>query len=348
MNSLLFEELLARQFFGTITPEEKEQLEFIVTNDPEKQYQYRVLAEWMQKEQGADMATDELWQAHYQKHKALFDNVPQKRRTIIKIKYIKWLAAAACVVLMIGVGRVYFTTKKEMVFYSTANNEQRTIRLPDNSMAVLNANSSISYDAGSFNKVNRTLQMTGEVYFDVQKKKVPFWVNVENITIRVLGTAFNVKAYKNQKEIETSLYRGKIEMVLKGSNQKTDKKITLLPNKKVSVLRDPETLVETVGQKNTDIKVSSLTQDSYNGKPISRDTAWLQRQLLLNNQSFASFAQDLTNRYGKKIIIKDPEVAAYIYSGSIPMVSIEKVLNALSSIQSFHYKIENNDVIINK
>jgi transmembrane sensor len=348
MNSLLFEELLARQFFGTITPEEKEQLEFIITTDPQKQYQYRVLEEWMQKKQGADTATDELWQAHYQKHKALFDDVPQNRRTIINIKYIKWLAAAACVVLMIGVGWVYFTTKKEMVFYSTANNEQRTICLPDNSMAVLNANSSVTYDAGSFNKANRTLQMTGEVYFDVQKKKVPFLVNVENITIRVLGTAFNVKAYKNQKEIETSLYRGKIEMVLKGGNQKTDKKITLLPNKKVSVLRNSETLAETAGQKNTDIKVSSLTQDSYNGKAISRDTAWLQRQLLLNNQSFASFAQDLTNRYGKKIIIKDPEVAAYIYSGSIPMVSIEKVLNALSSIQSFHYKIENNDVIINK
>lgn len=103
---------------------------------------------------------------------------------------------------------------------STANGETYTIKLPDGSLAKLNAASSLSYPV-NFGKQERKVKMTGEVYFEVTKvqqpgktEKMPFIVETAQQHIQVLGTRFNVNAYKEEPFIRTTLVEGSVRVSL--------------------------------------------------------------------------------------------------------------------------------------
>ena len=64
-----------------------------------------------------------------------------------------------------------------------------------------------------FSSNERVVKLSGEAFFEVAKdKKRPFRVEVNGQQIEVLGTSFNVRAYPNSNEIETTLETGKIRL----------------------------------------------------------------------------------------------------------------------------------------
>lgn len=99
---------------------------------------------------------------------------------------------------------------------STPKGGEYKVTLPDGSMVWLNSESSITCPT-VFNENERMVQVSGEVYFEVVKmisednaQKIPFIVQTENLTIKVLGTQFNVKAYADMEQIETTLLEGQV------------------------------------------------------------------------------------------------------------------------------------------
>lgn len=85
------------------------------------------------------------------------------------------------------------------------------IKLPDGSTISLNAHSKIRY-ARSFGKKSRKIKLSGEAYFDVaSNKEVPFVIAAGEASIRVVGTQFNVKAYKGEPEVSVSVLEGKVD-----------------------------------------------------------------------------------------------------------------------------------------
>jgi ferric-dicitrate binding protein FerR (iron transport regulator) len=59
----------------------------------------------------------------------------------------------------------------------------------------------------------RVVKLSGEAFFEVSKdKKRPFRVEVNGQQIEVLGTSFNVRAYPNSNEIETTLETGEVDL----------------------------------------------------------------------------------------------------------------------------------------
>ncbi len=86
------------------------------------------------------------------------------------------------------------------------------MRLPDGTIAWLNAMSSI-YFPTVMNVDKRIVEVTGEVYFEVKKdKEKPFIVRTKEEEILVLGTAFNVHAYEDEKDITTTLLEGAVKV----------------------------------------------------------------------------------------------------------------------------------------
>ena len=64
-----------------------------------------------------------------------------------------------------------------------------------------------------FEPNERVVKLSGEAFFEVAKDKSrPFKVEINGQQIEVLGTTFNVRAYKNSNEIETTLESGKISL----------------------------------------------------------------------------------------------------------------------------------------
>lgn len=97
---------------------------------------------------------------------------------------------------------------------STPKGRQFQLVLPDGSVAWLNAESSIEFPT-AFSGKFRDVSITGEVFFEVAKKSnTPFRVNIGKLAqIQVLGTSFNVNAYANESQIQTTLLTGSVKLV---------------------------------------------------------------------------------------------------------------------------------------
>jgi len=101
---------------------------------------------------------------------------------------------------------------------STPSGGQYEITLADGTKVWLNALSTLKFPT-AFPGPERSVQLTGEAYFEVSKdKKKPFHVNANGIDVEVLGTHFNVNAYPDETSIKTTLLEGKVKLVKAGAN----------------------------------------------------------------------------------------------------------------------------------
>jgi transmembrane sensor len=114
--------------------------------------------------------------------------------------------------------KLSYTDSKEhtAVTYNTLTTPmaaQFQLTLPDGTHVWLNAGSSIHFPT-AFNQKERTVSVTGELYFEVaQNATAPFIVKVDQRQeIMVLGTSFNVNAYTNEPSINTTLTTGKLKV----------------------------------------------------------------------------------------------------------------------------------------
>ena len=102
---------------------------------------------------------------------------------------------------------------------STPMGGEYQLVLPDGSKVWLNSGSTLRFPT-AFIGSERIVELKGEAYFDIAKNpKMPFLVRTNNaMDLKVLGTQFNVMAYDDEKNINTTLVEGSVE-VLKGSEK---------------------------------------------------------------------------------------------------------------------------------
>ncbi|UOE51334.1 FecR domain-containing protein [Mucilaginibacter sp. SMC90] len=113
------------------------------------------------------------------------------------------------------------------------------IELPDGTKVWLNAASSLRYPV-SFAGQSREVELTGEAYFEVAKDKTrPFTVSASNQKVTVLGTHFNINAYKDEPRIATTLLEGSVK-VSYGENH-----ALLAPGQQSSLTEGKLTVTET-------------------------------------------------------------------------------------------------------
>lgn len=95
---------------------------------------------------------------------------------------------------------------------TTPRGGQYHIVLPDGSGVWLNAASSIKYPT-AFTGANRSVEITGEVYFEVTKNAaMPFIVRSARAEVQVLGTHFNIMAYDDEDVMKTTLLEGAVKI----------------------------------------------------------------------------------------------------------------------------------------
>ena len=119
---------------------------------------------------------------------------------------------------------------------STPKGGQYQVTLPDGTKVWLNAASSIRFPTSFGN--TRTVQITGELYFEVtHDKSKPFIVQTGETNIQVLGTKFNVNAYTDEPAVKTSLMEGKVAVTRHAEH------LTLQPGEQaICATHDPLTI----------------------------------------------------------------------------------------------------------
>jgi len=129
--------------------------------------------------------------------------------------------------------RVGGKEKGEMMMntMSTPRGGQYRLTLPDGSKVWLNAASSITYPT-AFTGNNRTVQVDGELYFEVAKDAArPFIVKKGATHVTVLGTHFNVNAYNDEDQVKVTLLEGSVQV----SSETSGAAALLKPGQQISV-----------------------------------------------------------------------------------------------------------------
>jgi len=235
--------------------------------------------------------------------KRLNSKIEKQKNRLLHL-FSKTLKIAAIAITLLGIAFLgNYLINNSNISQFAAKGEKKTILLPDGSLVFLNSNSSISYSKNFKNK--RELKLKGEAYFEVKKNpKKPFLVETEKIKTRVLGTSFNIKAYKNS-QTKVSVNTGKVEVDIKEISEK----IILIRNQQLSIINASEPL---------------LSNDN------SKDfIAWTKNTIVLDNISLGKTARILENWYDIEINFAGKELQELKISGKF---KDEKLINILKSI----------------
>ena len=230
--------------------------------------------------------------------------VPNARRSL---KYSPWWIAAAVAVLIFSSLMVYaFLDRKSMVIISTGFAEKQEFTLPDRSVIILNANSTVRYDS----QKPREIWLSGEGFFKVARKPKTgstFNVYTHDLEIEVLGTSFNVNSRRDQTKV--FLEEGKINLSLKDT---LNSQLILSPGELV-------TFSSKQGSKYERIQVESKS------KPSWRDGVIELKMTALNE-----VLDQMEDLFGIKVEIGNDQLRTRKINVAIP---IEELNIALSQIE---------------
>ncbi len=234
---------------------------------------------------------------------------------------------------------------------STKNGSRTKIQLPDGTAVWLNSNSKLVYDNKHYGTTIREVSLTGEAYFDVVKNPAkPFIIHTSKMDIKVLGTAFNVKCYPNEKNTETSLIRGSIEVTLKDRQEK----IIMKPNEKLILSNDdlkPQVAnipkIEPMPTKASPVfELGHVTISSKDNTVV--ESAWVYNKLAFEDESISEVALKMERWYNVKITVTDESLNKYKIGGTFVNESLEQALKGLQFLVPFNYTIKENEVKIMK
>lgn len=269
----------------------------------------------------------------------------KKSRRILSV-LLKFTAAAALMVAGLFTINYYNTGRNKSVkTFLAAYGERKNIQLPDGSDVTLNAGSKIEINE-SFGMSARDVYLEGEAFFDVKHNaKLPFIVHTPAMDVKALGTAFNVKAYLNEKITETSLIRGLVEVTLKESNNRT---MVLYPNQKIK-WEHPFAKAGNTGSSPVNDRDALNGTDSLMKKLVVTDQgdikeiAWKANKLIFEDELLGDIAILLERWYGVKIEFRDDAIRNYRFTAIFEKEDLHTVLEFLKESRSFDYKIESGE-----
>lgn len=234
-------------------------------------------------------------------------------------KFFKYTAAMALLILSTWWITYSFISSSHKIESNTLYippGQRACLTLHDGTMVWLNAKSTLTYPA-RFSKNKREVTLVGEAFFDVSpNQSVPFIVTLNDITIKVHGTAFNVMNYPKAECIQASLLSGSIEV----QNTSSKQKVTLRPNQEVLI-------------SNNIMEVSEIKQPAY--------FLWKDGIYSFEKERFADIIQKLELYYDIRIIVTEPEIYDFVYTGKFRQQDgIDEILRIIQKIHSF--KIDRN------
>lgn len=231
------------------------------------------------------------------------------------------------------------------------------ITLPDGTKLWMNSGTKIRY-ANNFGETSREVFMEGEAYFDVVKNpKKPFLVRTGYINIKVLGTAFNVKSYPDENSIETTLDRGLIEITKEKDNESV---ITVKPKEKITYLKLAKQLAVAGTKAKTAEDRKEQVPEKISSKKAEHEfqifqlvnteliTSWKDGKLIFERERLEDIFKKLERRYDVVFSFDKSELRNYRFSGSIPELTLQQVLEGIQLSAPILYKIDKREVAINE
>lgn len=198
--------------------------------------------------------------------------------------------------------------------------------LSDSSKVWVNSGSSIRYPV-VFGDSIRKVYISGEVLFDVKKDKTrPFIIETNNVSIKVLGTIFNVNTYSNEENIKITLVEGSIVSNINNSNSK----YYLKPN---------EQLV--YDKKSSNIEIKNVNAQDY--------VLWRDGLCVLNRVKISEIARIIKRWYGVECKVEDYTIENIEVTGVLDKKQeLNKFMKLLHLSTKLNYIFDGNTIILNR
>jgi len=255
-----------------------------------------------------------------------------KKQSFLSIALLK---IAAVLVLVLGAGWLsyHLLNRSDKDFEAIAATDQKVFKvLADGTRIWLNKQTTITYNP-DFGKHQREIFLNGEAYFDVVKNAdVPLFIHAGDIDIEVKGTAFNVNAYQETRQVQVALVRGAIAVT---DRKNTAHRVLLKPNEKL--VFNPKTIT----QSESNFQVMAIKSNA-----LDKEISWTVDTLTFNKEKLSDLALRLEKKYDVKIDIKSEALKEKRFSGTFTNQTIQQVLDALKLSYPFTYTINNRLVII--
>lgn len=242
------------------------------------------------------------------------------------VTYQKFSRVAAVLIplfLLTGGLFYYFTSDNEMIEISAAYGEQKHLLLPDSSEIWLNSGSTIRYPE-TFAKDKRLVTLNGEAYFSVKKETAkPFIVETSRLSVKVLGTKFNVRAYPNDEDITATLTSGKVEVSVQSQSPQI-----LKPNERLTYDKNTSSVhISTVNTADTD--------------------SWIAGKLTFTNATAGEIFRTLERRYNITMDNMTNIPASKRYTVKfLKDENLDEILNILKDIIGFNYRQHENKIVL--
>lgn len=240
-----------------------------------------------------------------------------------------WFSIAAAVSTIILLAGIYFllSPSLEVTKYSTAYGETKKLMLPDSSLVILNANSSLSLEESSWeNAAERIVWLEGEAFFEVEEKTTSsgeptkFIVHSGSVNVEVLGTSFNVN--NRHQETKVVLSSGSVKLNLQQTSGSAEREIMMEPGDMVAVSKVRREVVK---------KVVDTAQ--Y--------TAWKENKLLFEHTPIAEIIQLIEDNYGIKVNVMAKGLLEREFTGAAPADNLDILLAKMAVV--YNLKIDKNE-----
>jgi len=243
-----------------------------------------------------------------------------------KMRFISIAAAfVLCIIGGYSLGHIMPDDKIQTITYNCVTGGYSSFLLPDETKVYVNSGTKLIYPI-RFTGKTREVEVDGEAYFEVTKdEEKPFIVKTDHISVKVLGTSFNLKSYSSDTTSILSLVSGSVEYQINGS----DESFRLKPN---------EQMIFTKNTGKTEIK-------NFNTEYL---IAWKDGNLSFAKTTLEELCKILEQRFGYKIIIENKELSKMVLTGSFSNnENIFQILDVIKISKDISYHL-NNDVIVIK
>lgn len=239
-----------------------------------------------------------------------------------------FLRYAAAIILLLGIGGLagYFLSerKPDVVLaesgiqkYTATKGSVSTVEFADGTKIWLNSGSELTYRE-DFKTKQRLAELHGEAFFEVKHREdFPLLVKVGQIVVRDLGTTFDIKAYPEDKTVETSLVEGKADILSASGNSLVE----LRPGESARYHSDDK----------------KIEIGPFQSAVLS---AWRDGKFVIRDQRLEDIFREIGRWYDVEFEFKNQALRDYRYTGNLKKSTTALlVLKMLQVTTKFQYKI---------
>ena len=248
------------------------------------------------------------------------------QKSLPKNRILSILTRAAAILLLPVLSLLFYTNLPDRNGYADNLNDLEVeapagsmmhVELGDGTKVWLNHGSKLKYPH-QFEGENRKVFLTGEAYFEVaHNAKVPFIVGTNYLDVKATGTAFNVSAYPEDDNIETTLVEGKVILY----ESKSNREINAL---------SPGECLKFIAQKNL-FTIESGNTEKY--------TAWKEGLLVFKNERVEDVAKKLARWYNVEVEIANVKVNEFTFTATFMDETLPQVLELMTLATPVSYQL---------